>query len=33
MRLNAAKVFIQFLEFPMGRLFKGDVYLEITFLN
>ena len=29
-RLNAA-AFIKFLAFPMGRLFEGGVYFEITF--
>ena len=29
-RLNAA-TFIKFLAFPVRRLFKGDVYFEITF--
>ena len=31
-RLNAAS-FINFLAFPMRRLFEDDVYFEITFLK
>ena len=31
-RLNAA-AFINFLAFPMRRLFEDDVYFEITFLK
>ena len=31
-RLNAAS-FINFLAFPMRRLFEGCVYFEITFLK
>ena len=31
-RLNAA-AFINFVAFPMRRLFDGDVYFEITFLK